>query len=101
MSNAYFTQQINLDALFENARQMYAHNELDSAEALLKVIVKHNPQYSPARAMLDAIQPAGAQKHSVNYDERTGMFAVYDGSGTCVKIFASFALAKWYARKKG
>jgi len=100
MSNSNLAYQTPLDLLFESAEAMLKHNEFDAAEALLGVIVKRDPHYEAARSMLDSIKPAPAKKHYVDYDRRTGMFAVYDGNDTCVKIFASLNMAKRYARSK-
>jgi hypothetical protein len=101
MSNQALACQTPLEDLLHSVAAMLEHNEFEAAEALLHVIVKRSPHNADARSMLDAIKPAPAKKHYVDYDHRTGMFAVYDGNDKCVKIFASLEMAKMYARRKG
>jgi hypothetical protein len=40
---------------------MIEHNEFDTAEALLHVIVKRDPQNTPAREMLNSLKLPPAQ----------------------------------------
>jgi len=101
MSNPDFTYQAHLNTLLQNAENMIAHNELDAAEALLRVIVKRDPQYAPAHAMLNSIKPVSAQKHYVDYDYRTGMFEVLDENDNRVTVFTTMEEAEGFARSRG
>ena len=101
MSNPDFSRQAHLDTLFQNARNMIEHNEFDTAEALLQVIVKRDPQYTPAHEILNSIKSVPAQKHYVDYDYRTGMFEVLDEHDDRVTVFLTREEAERFARSRG
>jgi len=93
--------QTPLDALFQSAAAMLEHNEFDAAEALLQVIVKRDPQYAPARAMLNAIKPIPMHKYYVDYDYHTGLFEVLDENDERVKVFLTREEAERFAKSRG
>ena len=101
MRSQDFTPQAHVDSLFESARNMFEHNELDLAEALLGVIVKKDPHHASAHEILDAIRPAAEQTYYVDYDFRTGLFKVVDGNGKPAATFETIEEAERYARMKG
>jgi hypothetical protein len=97
MSSPDFARKDHLDLLLQSAESMIAHNELDAAEALLQVIIKRDPQYALARAMLDSIKSIFNHKYYVDYDYHTGMFEVLDENDDRIKIFESREEAERFA----
>jgi len=105
MSKPDFAKKDHLNMLLQSAQNMIAHNELDAAEALLNVIIKRDPHYALAYAMLDSLKPAPApapaQKHYVDYDYHTGMFEVLDENDGRVKVFMTLEEAERFVRSRG